>query len=254
VTANDASLAAARALARSLNRGDTAALVGHFCEQIEFDSQSLLEPIFGKDSVDRYICTQLALAHADAAPLRAEIGLIDAETTDLPGVIVLQHGDPHSFWAPMLDASLKIARIFEYTMVPPPSTARGLGEFPGYDDAETAGDDAQDAARRRALFRAAAGPVFFHGFAISTPIAEQWLKPRLAFLANEFPGSVLRVHVHDTGQSSNARIREFAQQKRRFEILSYPAICVERGGKVFRGGRARQDLGSILADLHRLMR
>jgi hypothetical protein len=202
--------------------------------------------------VERYIGAELAVATADARPLRAVLGLIDAEQPSQPGVIVLQQGQARAFWAPTVDPAGTISRIFGYTIVPPPSTARRLDVAPDAAPKGPAANPAGSDALRGVRFRAAQGPIRFHGFAVSHRTAETWLRPKLAYLTRRFPGSEASVHVHDRADAE-APIRAATREKRHFEIVSYPAICVERGGNVYRTGRARQDVEAIVADVNDLL-
>ena len=231
-------MSAARLLAHCINERDLDALTSRCTEHVEFDTQSLLEPIFGRESLQRYVGTEIALADSRLRPLRAVLGLIDAERSNQPGIILLEADDVRAFWAPSLSASGAISRIFGYTIVPPPHTARRLERLP----------DALQPGSRLAQFRAAAGPIVFHGFAASAAAAESWLGPRLAKLEARFPGSESRVHVHEEIVTEQA-IRTATRERRHFGIVSYPAICVERSGVVFRDGHATQSVEAIAADV-----
>lgn len=239
---DDATVRAAHVLARSINDRDPLALASHCTERVEFDSQSLLEPIFGREQVERYVATELALADSDRKGLKAVLGVIDAERNDQAGVILYEHGAPRAFWAPSVTASGEIERIFGYTLVPPPQTARRLEappEPPARDD-------------RGAEFRAAEGPIRFHGFAASRAAAQRWLAPKLAELERRFTGSESRVHIHE-GITSEDAIRAATRERRHFGLVSYPAICVERSGVVYRDGSAVQSLEAITADVRALL-
>jgi len=222
-------------------------LVARCSEQVEFDSQSLLEPIFGREQVERYLTTEIALADAHARPWRAVLGLIDAERSDQPGVILLEQQVARAFWSPTVQAG-EITRIFGYTLVPPPQTARRL-EDPRSDSSSNA---AILGAELKARFREAPGPIRFHGFAVSRAAAKVWLGPKLAELQRRFAGSEIRLHLHD-GVANDAQIRAATAEKRHYEIVSYPAICVERAGTVYRTGHAPQSVEAIAADISALL-
>jgi hypothetical protein len=194
----------------------------------------------------------MAVAAADARPLQAVPGLIDAEHPDQPGVIVIQQHRARAFWAPTVDAAGTIRRIFGYTIVPPPSTARSLREVPDDGPAAAPAPAPAESDLRGTRFRAARGPIRFHGFAVSSRTADTWLRPKLAYLTRRFPHSEALVHLHDRADNE-ALIRAATREKRHFEIVSYPAICVERDGSVYRTGRAGQDVAAIVADVRDLL-
>jgi hypothetical protein len=84
-------------------------------------------------------------------------------------------------------------------------------------------------------------------------VATTGLRPRLDELARLFPGSETYLHIHDSIGAAPAQLSAFASQTTRFDLAGYPAICVERGGKVLRGGRAVQSLPALIDDLNALL-
>jgi hypothetical protein len=228
-----ACMAAARVLALAANTCDPEPLVRILAEEVSFDSQSRAGPINGRSAVAEFFRGKFdAIRSSDRYPV-AEVGRIDGGHRNEPGVIVFQAGAVRIFWSPSVDANGLVTGIFGYTLVPHPSTARGTGERPGFDE---------DAYRRReerrlvALkieFGAAKGPITFRGFALTPTMASERLEPMLARLTAAFPGSASTVSIH--AWSDRGRGETIAEEASIYDVSGYPAIAVEKDGTVFRG-------------------
>jgi hypothetical protein len=242
--------AAASRLAAAINHGDSEKLRETLAAGVEFDTQSMLEPLFGRDEVLAYIATLLATARAEQRPLSAALATLPVGDTDTIGVLLSRAGVPEVFWAPALDASGEIAQIFGYTRVPPASQARPLH---GAEPEQAAGEPSRTLIPARTA-RQRPGPIRFHGFCVSEHVASSWLRPRLDELVRRFPGSEAHIHLHDPRRASPEAVGAFMSQATRFGLSSYPAICVERGGRVLRDGQAEQQLPALIRDVARLLR
>jgi hypothetical protein len=243
--------AAVHRLAAAINQGDSKELRDALAIEVEFDTQSMLEPIFGRDEVLTYIATLLATARAEQRPLTAAPAALRVGDADQNGVLLGRAGTPEAFWAPTLGAAGKIAQIFGYTRVPPPSQARLVQNA----EAEQVVASAPvSLARRAPTSRQQPGPIRFHGFCVSEHVASSWLRPRLAELTRRFPGSEAHVHLHDPRRASPEEVGAYMSQATRFGLSSYPVICVERGGRVLRDGQAEQQLPALIRDVAQLLR
>jgi hypothetical protein len=239
-----ACMEAAGTLPVCVNTCNPEPMVAKLAEDVSFDSQNYAGPISGKSAVAEHFRDKFNAIVASRRHPVAEVGWIDGEHKDQPGVIIHQAGAVRTFWSPSVHADGLIFRIFGYTLVPHPSTARGTGERPGFDDEAHRKREALRLGTLRDEFATAEGSVTFRGFALDPAMVSETLEPLLVRLLAAFPGSKSLVSVH-TFNGSHEEVQGFAEEARAYDVTGYPAVAVEKGGRVFRGASESQSFGDI---------
>ena len=243
---------AAKVLALCVNSCDPEPAIAILAERASFDSQSYAGPIAGREEVAKHLREKFTAIRSSGRYPIAEVGRIDGQHRNEPGVIIFQAGAFRTFWSPAVSADGLILRIMGYTLVPHPSTARGTGERPAFNEVAHRQRERTHLERLKQQFALAKGPVIFRGFALNLAMASEHLQPLLTRLIVAFPESKCSTSIH--AFSGSHEDEPFAKEAGFYDVTGYPAVAVERDGKVFRGASESFSFEAICSLLHYLLR
>jgi hypothetical protein len=236
-------LTAARLLALAVNTNDPEPLIEKLADQVKFETQSSFEVLTGIGEVADSLRTKFAAVKNGGLPPHAEVGVISG---GMAGIIIRQEEIVRTFWTPTVDEEGLISSIFGITVAPFPGTATGLGETPGLDEDAFRREEEKRVNRHRKWVQSLEGPIEFIAFLLSGQMKLEW-EIKMRGLTKKFHGSTSRCVIHDIADDTNTQ-----GDARRYDILGYPAIAVNKGGQVIRNARGSNEIHKVLLELENM--
>jgi hypothetical protein len=238
-------LRAARLLALAVNSSDPEPLIEKLADGVKFETQSSFEVLTGIGEVADSLRTKFAAVKNGGHPPHAEVGVISGGKA---GIIIRQEEIVRTFWTPTVDEEGLISSIFGITVAPFPGTATGLGETPGLDQDGFRREEEKRVNRHRKWVQSLDGPIEFVAFLLSGHMKLE-REIMLREMTKKFHGSTSRCIVHDFDSEDDT---EIYSEARRYDILGYPAIAVNKGGQVIRKARGSNEIHKVLLELENM--